>query len=91
MQRRSAFRPGASPLDEQRADVARINAHANIERQLRLAEAARTNLAQQLSARIGLSPRENKRRLSSGADILIARFEAARRIKRFHRWTHVFR
>ena len=35
----------ASPLEQQRADVARINADANVERQLRLAEAARANLA----------------------------------------------
>lgn len=38
----------ASPLEQQRADVARINAEANVERQLRLAEAARTNLARRI-------------------------------------------
>jgi len=38
----------ASPLEEQRADVARINADANVERLTRLAEAARTNLARRL-------------------------------------------
>lgn len=35
----------ASPLEQQRADVARINAEANAERQARLSEAARSNLA----------------------------------------------
>jgi outer membrane protein, heavy metal efflux system len=35
----------ASPIEQQRADVARINADANAERQARLAEAARSNLA----------------------------------------------
>jgi len=39
----------ASPLEEQRADVALINAQANVERTARLAEAARANL----SLRIG--------------------------------------
>src|SRR3546814_15050118 len=34
----------ASPLEQQRADVARINAAANVERPLRSAEAARANL-----------------------------------------------
>ncbi len=38
----------ASPLEEQRADVARINADANVERLIRLAEAARTNLARRI-------------------------------------------
>ena len=38
----------ASPLEQQRADVARINADANVERQLRLAEAARANLARRI-------------------------------------------
>jgi cobalt-zinc-cadmium efflux system outer membrane protein len=38
----------ASPLEEQRADVARINADANVERLVRLAEAARTNLARRI-------------------------------------------
>ncbi|MEG3178997.1 TolC family protein, partial [Sphingomonas sp. RB3P16] len=38
----------ASPLEQQRADVARINADANVERLTRLAEAARTNLARRL-------------------------------------------
>ena len=39
----------ASPLEEQRADVALLNAQANVERTARLAEAARANL----SLRIG--------------------------------------
>ena len=38
----------ASPLEQQRADVARINADANVERLTRLAEAARTNLARRI-------------------------------------------
>ena len=38
----------ASPLEQQRADVARIHADANVERQLRLAEAARANLARRI-------------------------------------------
>ena len=38
----------ASPLEQQRADVARINADANVERQVRLAEAARANLARRI-------------------------------------------
>src|SRR3546814_1834511 len=38
----------ASPLEQQRADVARINADANVERQLRLAAAARANLARRI-------------------------------------------
>lgn len=38
----------ASPLEQQRADVARINADANVERLTRLAEAARTNLARRV-------------------------------------------
>jgi outer membrane protein, heavy metal efflux system len=38
----------ASPLEEQRADVVRINAEANVERQQRLAEAARTNLSRRV-------------------------------------------
>ncbi|MBW6528498.1 TolC family protein [Sphingomonas sp. RHCKR7] len=38
----------ASPLEQQRADVARINAEANVERQTRLSEAARTNLARRI-------------------------------------------
>src|SRR3546814_10504704 len=38
----------ASPLEQQGADVARINADANVERQLRLAEAARANLARRI-------------------------------------------
>lgn len=38
----------ASPLERQRADVARINADANVERLMRLAAAARTNLARRL-------------------------------------------
>lgn len=38
----------ASPLEQQRADVAQINADANVERQMRLAEAARANLARRI-------------------------------------------
>src|SRR3546814_853962 len=38
----------AFPLEQQRADGARINADANVERQLRLAEAARANPARRL-------------------------------------------
>jgi cobalt-zinc-cadmium efflux system outer membrane protein len=38
----------ASPLEQQRADVARINAEANVERQLRLSDAARANLARRI-------------------------------------------
>ncbi|MBB3983217.1 cobalt-zinc-cadmium efflux system outer membrane protein [Sphingobium fontiphilum] len=38
----------ASPLEQQRADVTRINADANVERLTRLAEAARTNLARRI-------------------------------------------
>lgn len=38
----------ASPLEEQRADVARVNAEANAERTARLAEAARANLARRV-------------------------------------------
>ena len=38
----------ASPLEEQRAEVARINAEANVEQQLRLAEAAHTNLERRI-------------------------------------------
>ncbi|MEH3040377.1 MAG: TolC family protein [Sphingomonas paucimobilis] len=38
----------ASPLEQQRADVARINADVNVERLTRLAAAARTNLARRL-------------------------------------------
>ncbi|MEG3092771.1 TolC family protein [Sphingomonas sp. PB1R3] len=38
----------ASPLEQQRADVARINAEANVERQSRLADAARANLARRI-------------------------------------------
>lgn len=38
----------ASPLEQQRADVARVNADANVERQARLAEAARANLARRI-------------------------------------------
>lgn len=38
----------ASPLEQQRADVARINADANVERLTRLADAARTNLARRI-------------------------------------------
>ncbi|EQB29700.1 TolC family protein [Sphingobium ummariense] len=41
----------ASPLEEQRANVAKVNADANAERTARLAEAARANLAR----RIGVS------------------------------------
>lgn len=42
----------ASPLEQQRADVARINAEANVERQLRLAEAARANLERRVGQSI---------------------------------------
>jgi cobalt-zinc-cadmium efflux system outer membrane protein len=38
----------ASPLEQQRADVARINADANVERLMRLADAARINLARRI-------------------------------------------
>ncbi len=38
----------ASPLEQQRANVSRINAEANVERLTRLAEAARTNLARRI-------------------------------------------
>ncbi|WCP16136.1 Cobalt-zinc-cadmium resistance protein CzcC (plasmid) [Sphingobium sp. AntQ-1] len=38
----------ASPLEQQRADVTRINADANVERLTRLAEAARANLARRI-------------------------------------------
>jgi len=38
----------ASPLEQQRADVARINAEANVERLTRLAEAAKTNLVRRI-------------------------------------------
>lgn len=38
----------ASPIEEQRADVVRINAEAGVERAERLAEAARTNLARRI-------------------------------------------
>ncbi|RZF65944.1 TolC family protein [Sphingomonas populi] len=38
----------ASPLEQQRADVTRINADASVERLTRLGEAARTNLARRL-------------------------------------------
>ncbi len=38
----------ASPIERQRADVARIEADANVERLSRLAEAARTNLARRI-------------------------------------------
>jgi len=38
----------ASPLEQQRADVARVNAEANLERQERLARAARTNLERRI-------------------------------------------
>ncbi|MFZ5666037.1 MAG: TolC family protein [Pseudomonadota bacterium] len=38
----------ASPLEEQRADVARINAEADVEQQLRLAEAALANLERRI-------------------------------------------
>lgn len=38
----------ASPIEEQRADVARINADAGVERAGRLAEAARANLARRI-------------------------------------------
>lgn len=38
----------ASPIEQQRADVARINAEANVERLTRLAQAARTNLSRRV-------------------------------------------
>lgn len=38
----------ASPIEEQRADVARLYAEANVERTLRLAQAARDNLARRI-------------------------------------------
>lgn len=38
----------ASPLEEQRADVARVNAEANAERSARLAQAARINLERRI-------------------------------------------
>jgi cobalt-zinc-cadmium efflux system outer membrane protein len=38
----------ASPIEQQRADVARINAEAKVERLTRLVEAARTNLARRI-------------------------------------------
>jgi len=38
----------ASPLEEQRADVARLNAQAGLERTQRLADAARVNLARRI-------------------------------------------
>ncbi|MEC3912932.1 TolC family protein [Sphingobium sp. CR2-8] len=38
----------ASPLEQQRADVTRINADANVERLARLADAARANLARRI-------------------------------------------
>lgn len=38
----------ASPLEQQRADVARVNAEANVERQERLARAARINLERRI-------------------------------------------
>jgi len=45
----------ASPLEAQRADVARINADANVERLTRLAEAARTNLARRIGRPIDVA------------------------------------
>ncbi|TPG47155.1 TolC family protein [Sphingomonas glacialis] len=42
----------ASPLERQRADVARINADATLERLTRLSEAARTNLARRVGRSI---------------------------------------
>lgn len=42
----------ASPLEEQRADVARLNAQAGVERSERLALAARTNLARRVGQTI---------------------------------------
>lgn len=38
----------ASPLEQQRADVARVNAEANVEQQERLAQAARINLERRI-------------------------------------------
>jgi len=42
----------ASPLEQQRADVARIYAEANVERLTRLAEAAKTNLVRRIGRAI---------------------------------------
>jgi len=42
----------ASPLEEQRADVARLNAQAGAERAQRLADAARTNLERRIGRRL---------------------------------------
>lgn len=42
----------ASPLEQQRADVARINANAHVERMTRLAEVGRANLARRLGRSI---------------------------------------
>jgi len=42
----------ASPLEEQRADVARVNAEAGVERARRLAEVARSNLARRIGQSI---------------------------------------
>ncbi len=43
----------ASPLEQQRAEVVRINAEANAQRQARLAEAARANLLRRVGQSIG--------------------------------------
>ncbi len=42
----------ASPLEEQRAEVARINADANVERLTHLAKATRTNLARRIGREV---------------------------------------
>lgn len=44
----------ASPIEQQRANVARINAEANVERLTRLANAARTNLSRRLGGPVVL-------------------------------------
>ncbi|WP_395396774.1 TolC family protein [Novosphingobium sp. BL-8A] len=45
----------ASPIEEQRADVARVNAEAGLERASRLADAARVNLARRIGGPIARS------------------------------------
>src|SRR3546814_392548 len=50
----------ASPPEPQRADVARINADANVERQLRLAEAAPANLARRLGRPLDGAPQDTQ-------------------------------
>jgi hypothetical protein len=43
----------ASPLEQQRADVAKVNVEANLERQKRLSRAARINLKRRIAAHSG--------------------------------------